>query len=53
MNGNQYGYVVVAEFGERPQTQDRRSELLYAGIEPNIEKRSEYVAIFAKNESLA
>lgn len=53
MNGDQYGYVVAAEFGERPKEQSRRAEVLQAGIDPKIEKRSEYMVIFAKNKSLA
>jgi hypothetical protein len=48
MDGDHYGYVVAAEFGERQQTQSRRSELLYAGIEPNIEKRHGYTIILKK-----
>jgi len=53
MNGDHYGYVVAAEFGERPQSRSRSSELLRAGIEPKLEKRKDYSIIFARNESLA
>jgi type III secretory pathway component EscS len=51
--GDHYGYVVAAEFGERTEPRTRQQELLYAGIEPKIEKRTSYVVIYAKNESLA
>jgi hypothetical protein len=53
IHGDHHGYVIAAEFGERPQPQSRYSELLHAGIEPNIEKRKGYIIIFAKNKSLA
>jgi hypothetical protein len=52
MNGDHHGYVVAAEFGERPTARGQYSELLYAGIEPKIEKRKAYKIIFAKNTSL-
>jgi hypothetical protein len=52
MNGDHHGYVVAAEFGKRPTARGQYSELLYAGIEPKIEKRKGYKIIFAKNESL-
>lgn len=51
LNGDRYGYVIAAEFGE-PTTQSRNSELLFAGLVPEVEKRADYKIIFAKNESL-
>jgi hypothetical protein len=45
-------YVMVAEFGERRTDLSRTERLLREGLVPRIEKRSTYVAIFAKNESL-
>jgi len=53
LNGDRYGYAVAAEFGERPDTRGRASELLSAGIVPELEKRAEYELVLAKNESLA
>jgi hypothetical protein len=52
LNGDRYGYVVAAEFGERPNTQSRMSELLVAGIVPEVEKRTKYNIVLAKNRSL-
>jgi hypothetical protein len=45
-------YVMVAEFGERRTDRSRTEQLLREGLVPRIEKRSTYVAIFAKDESL-
>ncbi len=53
MDGDHYGYVVAAEFGERPKARTRRQEILRAGLVPEIEKRRAYIIIFARNESLA
>lgn len=48
VNDDHYGYTIVAEFGEPPNERTRQSELLYAGIKPNIEQRSDYVVILSK-----
>lgn len=53
IDGDHFGYVVAAEFGERPKERTRREELLYTGLVPEIEKRRGYVVIYARNESLA
>jgi hypothetical protein len=51
IDGDHYGYVVAAEFGERPRVRSRQQTILYAGIEPNIEKRYKYVVILKLNQS--
>jgi 4-amino-4-deoxy-L-arabinose transferase-like glycosyltransferase len=52
-NGDRYGYVVAAEFGEHREMQSRTSRLVRAGLFPKVEKRAGYTMILAKNESLA
>lgn len=53
VNGDHFGYVVAAEFGQRHCEKSWKQELLYAGIQPRIEKRSSYQMILARNQSLA
>lgn len=52
IDGDHYGYVVAAEFGDRSEPRNRQQPILYAGIEPTIEKRFNYAIIYAKNESI-
>jgi hypothetical protein len=48
VNADHYDYTIVAEFGEPPKERSRQSELLYAGINPKIEQRDDYVVILSK-----
>jgi hypothetical protein len=52
INGDHYGYVVAAEFGESPEKQSRITKILTAGVIPHLEKRKDYKIILSKNESL-
>lgn len=51
MDGDHYGYVVAAEFGQRPREYAPTREVLRAGIYPTIEKRESYIRVFAVNET--
>lgn len=45
VDGDHFGYEVAVEFGERPTDRSYASDLLRAGVVPEVEKREPYVLI--------
>jgi len=45
IDGDRFGYEVAAEFGDRPTDRSRASDLLRAGVVPEVEKREPYVLL--------
>lgn len=51
LEGDHSGYIVVAEFGQRPQERSRVERLLRAGIVPSLEKRQGYIVLLVRDET--